>query len=131
MSWLSVAMNDLGKMLEGLAASPTATPAAKTALADLQTAANSVTAAAPDLEDAIVDDVVNYALSKIPFGSLVQGEVDSLVNKFLLQLNASIVQDLGLSVIKSDIIQPKPQASTAAPVADAGQGEDHVSDVIA
>ncbi len=113
MSWLSVAMNDLGKLLEGLASSPTATPAAKTALADLQTAATSVTAAAPDLEDAIVDDLVNYALSKIPFGSLVQGEVDSLVNKYLTKLNGAIEQDLGLSVTKADIVQPKPQASAA------------------
>lgn len=88
MSWLSVALKDLGTLFSQAASQ---TPEAQKALADLQTAATSVQAAAPALVDAAVDDALNAMLSKIPIlGTLAEGEVDDIANKFLASLYAKV-----------------------------------------
>lgn len=91
MSWLSVAEKDIGMVFTSLTNSGSNTPAAQKALADIATANASVQAALPDLEDAILDDAANYLLSKIPLvGSLLQGDVDALLNSFAAKVNAKL-----------------------------------------
>lgn len=95
MSWLSVAETDIGNVFKTLTDSGSTSPAAQNALAKIADANTAVQAALPDLEDAILDDVVNYLLGKVPLvGSMLQPEADALANAFAAKLNAKLFPGL-------------------------------------